>query len=114
MAVNWYCQNFGFSEQKRFAKQEFEISGAVLTNEDTMLELLEPFHPILKNNKDVKDLTSLLRKTGLNHIAIQVNDLKKTYDTLQEQNTPLITNIISNQFFFCLDPDGIPLEVKQK
>ena len=113
-AIDWYCRNFGFAEQKRFTKQEIEISGAVLTNEDTILELLAPFHPIPEDHKEVKDLTSLLRKTGLNHIAIQVNDLKKIYDNLQEQNTPLITHIISDRFFFCLDPDGTPLEVKQE
>ncbi|MCP3874767.1 MAG: VOC family protein [Desulfobacteraceae bacterium] len=113
-AVNWYCRNFGFAEQKRFKKQGFEISGAVLTNKNNTLELLEPFYPVQENHKDVKDLTSLLRRTGLNHIAIQVDDLKKTYNTLQEQDTLLITDIISDRFFFCLDPDGTPLEVKQK
>ncbi len=111
-AVAWYREVFGFTEVKRFAKDAFEIQGAVLEREGAVLELLEPGVPEAAA-RGAGDLVKALRPCGVNHFALAVQDVKSLYAALSSRGVDLVTDLIDDRFFFCRDPDGSLIEVKQ-
>ncbi|MBN1798941.1 MAG: VOC family protein [Spirochaetales bacterium] len=112
-AVKWYKQFFGFAEIKRFEKQEFEIKGALLSNGSITIELLLPYK-LDKNPTRPSTLAEALRAQGLNHISLNVDDLKDLFLRMRDNGECLITEIVSGRFFFCCDPDGTLIEIRQK
>lgn len=76
----------------------------------TVLELLEyPTHPT-----EPFDLPII--NVGLPHIALQVEDILYTYEHLVSNNIQVLSKpVLSSEgiakVFFCLDPDGIRVEI---
>jgi catechol 2,3-dioxygenase-like lactoylglutathione lyase family enzyme len=112
-SVAWYRSHFGFSEAKRFRKEAFEISGAVLQLGGMILEVLAPFVPA-PPAPQAGSLVEQLRRTGVNHIAINVADLPACREQRRASRASLLTEIIDGRFFFCIDPDGTVLEVRAR
>lgn len=112
-AIKWYKEIFGFAEEKRFEKEVFEIKGAIISKDEIVIELLMPYQ-ITRKNKMPLSLIEALRSRGLNHISIAVEDIKNFFNKLKSHDVIIITELIDNRFFFCCDPDGTLIEIKQK
>ncbi len=110
--VKWYKENFGFKEVRRFENLDFEIKAAVLELNGFTLEAIQPDTPdhMPEGGNSLKEQ---LRKTGVNHFALSSDELISFYDRLKANNVELVTDIIDNRLFFCKDPDGTLIEVKQ-
>src|SRR4030042_5924537 len=100
-AINWYKDMFGFKEVKRFEKKELEIKGALIANGDMNIELLMPF-TLIKNKMEISGLAEALRYHGLNHFAVNVDDIKVLYNKMKSENVSLLTGLIDERFFFCI------------
>jgi len=111
-SLRWYGEHFGFAETRRFEKPEFEIKGAVISDGKVSIEVLMPSVP-WKRKVVPASLAEALRQCGTNHLALEVNDVTVCYERLRSAGAPLITEIIGGRFFFCMDPDGTLLEVRQ-
>ncbi len=112
-SVTWYETNFGFTLVKEFEKEEFCIKGASLQLGNDFLEVLEPYSPDAAAGSGT-DLVTQLQRTGANHLALQVDDVKAAFEELSRNGVPLVTDLIDNRYFFCLDPDETLIEVRQK
>ncbi|MBN2544867.1 MAG: VOC family protein [Spirochaetes bacterium] len=112
IAINWYKDFFGFKEIKRFEKKELEIKGALISNGNMNIELLMP-EKLVKNLIEYSGLKETLRFQGLNHFAVNVDDIKVLYDKMMSEKVTLLTELIDDRLFFCLDPDGTKIEIKQ-
>jgi catechol 2,3-dioxygenase-like lactoylglutathione lyase family enzyme len=99
-SLQWYKEHFGFEETRRFTKPEFEMKGAALSDGRIGLEVIMPSVPV-KRAAVPASLAEALRQCGANHLA------------LRSAGAQLITEIIGGRFFFCADPDGTLLEVRQ-
>ena len=111
-SIAWYKDIFGFEEVKRFEKPDLEIKGAALKRGDCVLEILEPYKPQTISNSE-KTIAGVLQKIGANHFAISVEDVQSFYSELKSKNVDLVSEIKGNKFFFCRDPDGTVIEVRQ-
>jgi catechol 2,3-dioxygenase-like lactoylglutathione lyase family enzyme len=111
-SVAWYTKKLGFQEIKRFEKPDLEIKGAALKCGDCILEILQPDTPQLILGGE-NTLAGSLRKTGNNHFAISVDDAKSLFSEFKEKEINLVSDLQDNKFFFCRDPDGTLIEVKQ-
>ncbi len=111
-AIEWYTTNFGFSEKKRGNKESLHIRSAILTLNGASLELIEPESPCVPQRVS-GTLAQQLRNTGVNHFALQVENLQECFDTLQQQGTEMVTDIMGDRLFFCKDPDGTLIEIKR-
>jgi methylmalonyl-CoA/ethylmalonyl-CoA epimerase len=112
-AIQWYKEFFGFEEQRRFEKAEYEIKGATLACGDATLELLMPYK-LSENPKRPSTLAEALRTQGLNHISLNVDDIETCFHNMKDEGECLVTEIVGGRFFFCCDPDGTLIEVRQK
>ena len=113
-AVKWYGDYFGFKEVKRFERTEFAVKGALLQLGTGFLELLAPKSPAPNFNIG-KPLYIMLQKVGANHMALQVDDIQACYDDFKKCNSVgMVTGLVDGRLFFCTDPDGTVIEVKQK
>ena len=110
-SIEWYKENFNFTELRRFEKTTLEIKGATLALENFSLELLEPYNPIIVQRKQ-EGLTSCLGNTGANHLAFHTDDVETTYTQLKNNSVRMITRVIDSKYFFCVDPDCVLIEVK--
>ncbi|MBF0432510.1 MAG: VOC family protein [Fibrobacteria bacterium] len=111
--VAWYQKYFGFTEVKRFEKDALEIkAAAVIALGDAQIEVIQPNVPELVVAK-MDNLIETLRPMGTNHFAIGVNDIEKSYKELSESGAHMITEVMGGKMFFCCDPDGTVIEVKQ-
>jgi catechol 2,3-dioxygenase-like lactoylglutathione lyase family enzyme len=80
---------------------------------DCTLEILQPD----KGEKTATSHDSLageLSRIGLNHLAITVDDIKSLYEKMQAEDSHLVTDLWDQRLFFCKDPDGTLIEVKQE
>lgn len=110
-SVAWYGKYFGFVETKRFDKPALEITGAVLCLGDGFLEILAPYAAQPSNNTGT-NLLEHLRNCGSNHFALSVDALVETYEKMKAGDVHIVSDI-AGSFFFCTDPDGTLLEIKQ-
>jgi methylmalonyl-CoA/ethylmalonyl-CoA epimerase len=112
-SIRWYNEVFGFKEIKRFEKKELEIKGATLSNGEIIIEALMPYHLVEKPAMPLS-LLKALQLQGLNHVAINVPDIKALFKKLKSLKVTLLTELLEDRLFFCYDPDGVLLEIKQK
>lgn len=116
-SVQWYKDNFGFEEIRRFDKPDLAVKGVTLKLGDSFLELLQPHYPVNQEEKPTSrenSLKKLLQKTGSSHLALTVDDISSVYRKLKENKVKLITELLESRYFFCQDPDNILIEVRQK
>ena len=111
-AIKFYTENFGFKEMSRKDKPDLELKLASLQLEDSYLELIQLYQPKiridLRKNPSIKELL----QTSTSHIALSVNNLDIAYQSLNENNVQL--RDFNEKFFFCFDPDGFLIEIRQK
>jgi catechol 2,3-dioxygenase-like lactoylglutathione lyase family enzyme len=111
-SIDFYKNNFGFEEIKKSDKPDLELKLASLQLEGSYLELIQPYYPkmrvVFRSGLSVKEL--LQKSTS--HIALNVNDLSSAYKKLKENNAELTE--FNEKFFFCLDPDGFLIEIRQR
>lgn len=112
-AVDWYKDSFGAREIKRTYKRDFGLTIALLELGDSHLELLQPDRPEERARIEGA-LKELLQRVGESHIALSVPDIKGTYDRLKANGAEMVTELIEERLFFCRDPNGVLIEVKQK
>jgi len=112
-ALNWYKDNFGAQEVKRTYKEDLRLTIALLELGNLHLELLQPDRP--EQTTSIKGtLEKLLQRVGTSHIAFSVSNVKGMYDKLKSDGVELVTELIEERLFFCRDPNGVLIEVKQK
>ncbi|MFQ5869253.1 MAG: VOC family protein [Candidatus Zixiibacteriota bacterium] len=112
-AVNWYKENFGAGEIKRTYKKDLGLSMALLELGNLDLELLQPDRPEQTTTIE-GTLQELLQRVGASHIAVTVSDVKGVYEKLQSTGAEMVTGLFERRLFFCRDPNGVLIEVKQK
>jgi len=112
-AVNWYEDNFGAQEVKGTYKEDLGLTIALLELGNLHLELLQPDRP--EQTTSIKGtLKELLQRVGDSHIALSVSDVKGVYEKLRSNGAEMVTELIEERLFFCRDPNGVLIEVKQK
>lgn len=112
-AVNWYKGNFGAQEVKRIYKDDLGLTIAVLELGNLPLELLQPDRPEQTTTIE-GTLQELLQRVGTSHIALSVSDVKGVYDKLKANGAEMVTGLFEGRLFFCRDPNGLLIEVRQK
>ena len=113
-SMNWYETNFGFKRGEVRDKPQLGLRLAAMRLGDSELELLCPYAASEEKLMERKNLPELLRTIGINHIAISVNDVNKSYNALRNNNIALITELIDSRVFFCMDSaNNILIEVRQ-
>ena len=112
-SVSWYKDTFGAREIKRTYKQDFGLTIALLELGDFHLELLQPDTPE-QTARIAGTLKELLQRVGASHIALSVSDVKGLYNRLKASGAEMVTELVGERLFFCRDPNGILIEVKQK
>lgn len=109
--VKWYRKHLGFSEVKRFERPEIEIQGALLSLPGGFLEILSPLHPAMAAREGL--LVHQLQKLGANHFALAVANVKATFRKMKSLPLPYQSELVDGKFFFCKDPEGTLIEIKQ-
>lgn len=116
ITLSWFGKHFGFEVVRRFDKPQLELRGATIKLNDVSIELLEPYKPLNKQiNTAIKSihLKDLLNDPGLPHYAINVRDVSVAHKNITEENPFCATEIFDSRFFFCTNPDGTLIEVRQ-
>jgi catechol 2,3-dioxygenase-like lactoylglutathione lyase family enzyme len=111
-SIAWYKTCFGFEEVRRFEKTEFEIKAAVLKLDTFLLEIIQPALPE-KPLPEKRALNFHFRKTGVNHFSFTVTNVRSAFDSFKNSNPEFITELMDGRYFFCTDPDGSLIEIKQ-
>lgn len=111
-SLQWYGLHFGATATKRFEKPDLEIRGAVIAFEGGNVELLEVRRP-RKLDRATGSLVEELRTIGTNHVALGVADCGGCRERLVQSGCEMVTPLLGGTMFFCKDPDGTLLEVKQ-
>ncbi len=113
-SINWYKNNFGFEEVKRFEKPSLKLRGASLKLGENFLEIICPydFNSDFANKRT--NVIDALSAGGINHLALSVDNIEDSYKKLGESGAELISDLIESRYFFCRDLDGVVLEIKGK
>ncbi|MBN8219171.1 MAG: VOC family protein [Spirochaetes bacterium] len=109
--VKWYRKHLGFTEVKRFERAELEIQGALLSLPGGFIEVLSPLHPAMAAREGL--LVHQLQKLGANHFAVAVDDVKAAFRRMKALPLPYQSELVDGRFFFCKDPEGTLIEIKQ-
>ncbi len=113
LAVRWYADWFGAREMRRFERADFGIQAATLQLGDTFLEAIQPSPPPAASSSGEWPL-EFFRPAGAHHLAIAVADLAGLYARMKAEGIDLPSGIIEERLFFCRDPFGTRIEVRQK
>lgn len=111
----WYKNNFGFQEIKRFDKPSLNLKGVLISLETFFLEIIQPYQyrEEQEQEQETEEETTLSALLKTNHLALSVNNIQESYNQLKN-NAQDLTEIIDSRFFFCKDIDGNLLEIRQK
>jgi len=112
-SVSWYKDTFGAREIKRTYKQDFGLTIALLELGDSHLELLQPDTPE-ERARIQGALKELLQRVGESHIAVSVSDVRGMYNRLKANGAEMVSGLVEERLFFCRDPNGVLIEVKQR
>ena len=105
-----------FTDDSDYINQITNISGGVAhfvklkMNDGTVLELLEyPTHPTTPHNLSILNV-------GVCHLALRVSCADQAYQCLRKNKIEVLSEpVLSSEgiakVFFCLDPDGIRVEM---
>lgn len=108
-SVNFYTDVFGFSELKRFEREDLGGKAAFLELNGIKLEIWE----FSEKSKIQNDLNNL-KIIGLKHIAFVVSDISKIYQELKDKGLEISEPRLGTSgtyYCFLKDPDGIPIEL---
>ena len=113
-SIDFYRKNFGFKEISRKDKPELSLKLVSLQLGESYLELIEPyFITKIKFVGEKKESLSELLKKSESHLALSTNKIHSAYLKLKENKVDILTDF-DEKFFFCKDPDGFLIEVKQR
>lgn len=97
-----FYEKFGFKETKRI-KREYDTV-VFMECEQLILEIfIDPNHPERVTGPEAK---------GLRHIAFTVDSIGKIVESVECEE--IRTDWFGRRFTFCKDPDGQPIELKEK
>ncbi len=109
VSSQFYKDNFGFKEVKRFERKDLGGKAVFLKLDNTQIEIWE-FDKQIKNKDDFSNLNII----GIKHIAFEVSNLEKIYQKLKSKNMKIGKSKIGAsgaKYTFLKDPDGLPLEL---
>ena len=112
-SIDWYGRHFGFQVVREFEKEALEVKAAVLELGGFTLEVLAPFEPDVRK-KTKGPLSHHLRSTGTNHLALLADDVADCFEQFQQEGIEIVYPLLDGRIFFCKDPDGTLIEIKQK
>ena len=95
-----FYKTLGFKETKRF-EREYDTVVFMECNNIFLEIFVDPNHPERVSNPETK---------GLRHIAFSVENL----DDLNIEHEKIRTDWFGRRFTFIKDPDGQPIEIKER
>lgn len=109
-SIQFYKSLFGFTEVRRFEKQELMGRAAFLRLGDVSLEIWE-----FKDQREPKDDLSDLNIFGIKHIALEVDSVDGEYRRISSYGIKISEpkDGETGKYCFLKDPDGIVLELYQ-
>ena len=97
-----FYEKFGFKETKRINREYDTV--VFMECEQVILEIfIDPNHPERVTGPEAK---------GLRHIAFTVDCIEKIAESIECEDVR--TDWFGSRFTFCKDPDGQPIELKEK
>ncbi|MBX2860624.1 MAG: VOC family protein [Vampirovibrio sp.] len=108
VSKHFYTQTLGFQVIHEAYRQDRDSYKLDLKVDDhTQLELFSFPNPPKRPTRP--------EACGLRHLAFTVTDVPAYHQYLLDQNVPTedirTDEFTHKQFFFCLDPDGLPIEI---
>ena len=106
-----FYKEFGFKEEKRFAREDLKGKAAMLKLGDIRLEIWE-----FEDRVAPKDDLANLKIKGIRHIAFAVADLSGVYEGLKSRMkiSELKLGASGSRYCFLSDPDGIQIELYEQ
>ncbi|MBB3693562.1 catechol 2,3-dioxygenase-like lactoylglutathione lyase family enzyme [Sphingomonas sp. BK580] len=113
-SVEWYGRNLGFRRH-----YDFELPGArasMIVRGDARLELYQ-VEGAVETDPGRRDVATVLRSTGINHLALLVEDLDAVVEDLQARavevaiHPTLMPNASGDRFAFIRDNEGALVEL---
>lgn len=111
-SIKFYVDHFGFEIIRKFTKDEWDGSAAILELEDIKLEL---FH--FNDHEHIDNKPSNLHITGLKHFAFEVEDIETKYEELESKDVDIDEpkpGTTCSKFCFLRDLNGILIELYQE
>lgn len=112
-AVAWYHDHFGAEQVRRFERADFGIRAASLRLGDAALEFIQPA-AAPPATPPGNWPGGFFAPAGTHHLAIAVDDAAALFDSIGQTGAQVLTGLIEGRFFFCRDPFGTLLEIRQK
>jgi len=110
--VAWYQNLFGFKETHRTKRETMEI--VLLDLDGVALEIFQLTEPLSQPEHE-QDLMEDLRRTGVRHFAIQVQNLEETLRVFVDRGVEQVTAIkepfYGGKYSFIKDNNGILVEL---
>lgn len=95
-------EKLGFKETNRISRSYDTV--VFMENAGVVLEVfIDPQHPARVSNPEA---------LGLRHLAFTVDDLDEMIEQMNCE--PIRTDWFGRRFTFIKDPDGLPIEIKEK
>ena len=97
-----FYKKLGFKEKNRIERGYDTV--VLMENAGVVLEVfIDPQHPVRVSNPEA---------LGLRHVAFTVDDLNEMVEQMDCE--PIRTDWFGRRFTFTKDPDGLPIEIKEK
>lgn len=97
-----FYEKLGFIEKNRIERGYDTV--VLMENAGVVLEVfIDPQHPVRVSNPEA---------LGLRHVAFTVDDLDEMVEQMNCE--PIRTDWFGRRFTFIKDPDGLPIEIKEK
>ena len=113
-AVKFY-EGLGFRVLKEKHKPELGVAYALLQFEGLTLELLTPLEG--EPAEELKEVAERLRRHGLNHISLRVENLEEACRRLRDKNVRILAELkppSGSKLAFFLDEEGNLFELIEK
>lgn len=97
-----FYEKLGFKETNRISRSYDTV--VFMENAGVVLEVfIDPHHPVRVTEPEA---------LGLRHVAFTVDDLNEMVEQMDCE--PIRTDWFGRRFTFIKDPDGLPIEIKEK
>lgn len=97
-----FYEKLGFKETNRISRSYDSV--VFMENDGVVLEVfIDPQHPSRVTEPEA---------LGLRHVAFTVDDLDEMAEKMNCE--PIRTDWFGRRFIFIKDPDGLPIEIKEK
>src|SRR3989344_6182590 len=114
-SMNWYETNFGFIRGEVKDRPKLGLRLVHMKLDESEIELVCPYSPSERKPDSAEDLAGLLGVIGLNHIALSVDDVSRSYNALKEKGVEFVGELMESRFFFCRDSaNDVLIEIRQR